>query len=401
MNRILCWLFRIALIDALAAWLLIIFYLTGIDLVWSVNIAFIAMTVLLVLTFRIQIRVSWFSGFYLFLLIVAVAKAVLSIYLDDGIEVQHIITYFFGLVMPFLALSFTARFSANDRLNVQAVLWLYSHRYTMIAFSAILVYSFLYFSGIVSYFGLGVNLHYVYPFLLSSGKGSTAILFFLIILISGKRAVLINYLMQTVVHYFSVLRSRPIIDVGMLASLIVGLISAANYTDLLYRFTWFFNGEIDFSDAHYMYVSFGGRFEELQGIFEYFAKNPYQLIFGSPPGSFYIWEITEGSEYYAATKNYSHISLAGLIFRYGIVYGFGLYSIFSWMLVKYWSPKDPLYLVFVGIVTSSLFGANLIVDPTSWLFIGLLISLRRGDKYASVGASVSRQLRNGPPKIIR
>jgi hypothetical protein len=401
MNKSLSWLFGIALVDALAAWLLIIFYLTGIDLVGGVNFAFIAMTVLLALSVGFRKRVSWFSAFFLFFILVAVAKAVISINLDGGIEIQHVFTYLFGLVMPFLALSFTARFCANDKSTVQAVLQLYARRYTVIAFSAICVYSFFYFSGVISYFGLGVNLHYVYPFLLSSSKSFAPVWFFLIILISGKRAVLINYLMQTIVYFFAALRSRPIVAIGMLVSLIIGLMIVAYYSPLLDRFTRFSLDEIDISDGHFMYVFFGGRFEELQGIYEYFIKHPYQLFFGSHPGAFYIWEVTEGSEYHAITKNYSHISIFGLIFRYGIVFGVGLYAIFAWMLFKYWAPKEPLYLVFVGILTSSLFGANLIVDPTSWLFIGLLISVRRGNKFKPVGAPVSAPLRIDASGIIR
>lgn len=389
MNKILYWLFNIALVDAIAAWLLVIFYLTGIDLIWSVNFAFIAMTVLLLFSVGMQIRLSWFSGYFLFFLVLGVAKFVIFVDSDIGFEVQHVFTYFFGLLMPFLALSFSLRFSSKDKLTVYAVLQCYARRYAIISVSAIIIYSLFYFSGMISYFGLGANLHYIYPFFLATHKGSSVILFILIVLISGKRAVLLNYLSQTIVYYFSELRSRPILAIAMLTSLGVGLTIVLNYTSLLDRFSWFLNNEIDFSDAYLMYVSFGGRFEELQGIYEYFMIHPNQLIFGSPPGAFYIWEITEGAEYYAATKNYSHISIFGLIFRYGILFGIGLYGIFTFMIKKYLAPKDPLYLVFLGIVTSSLFGANLIVDPTSWLFVGLLIGLRRGEKSVVLGAPVS------------
>jgi hypothetical protein len=392
-NKFLCGLFRIALIDALAAWLLIIFYLTGVDMIWSVNYGFIAMTILLAFQAGIAIRISWFSAFFLFFLVVAIAKLVVFIYSDIDFEAQHMLTYMFGLLMPFLALSFTAKFCAKDKLIVDAVLQRFVSRYAVIAFSAIAAYSFFYFSDVISYFGLGVNLHYIYPFLLSSYKGSSAIWCLFFILISGKRAVLVNYLVQTTVHYLSGLRSRPFLALGMLSLLVFGLVIVANYTGLLDRFTWFLQSEIDISDTHLMYVSFGGRYEELQGIYAYFMKNPYQLIFGAPPGAFYIWEVTEASEYYAATKNYSHISIFGLIFRYGILFGLGLYGIFAWMLVKYWAPKEPLFLVFVGIVASSLFGANLIVDPTSWLFVGLLISLRRGAKSTLGSAPVSASFR--------
>lgn len=401
-NKFLHWLFGIAPVDALAAWLLIIMYLTNIDLVWSVNFSFIAMTVLLAFSISIRFRISWFSGFFLFFLVVAVAKAGIFAYSDVGFEVQHLFTYLFGLVMPFLALSFTAGFCADDESTVQAVLQRYVRRYAVIAFSAIVVYSLFYFSGVISYFGLGVNLHYIYPFLLASYKGSSALLFVSLILISGKRAVLINYLAQTAVYYLAELRSRPTLALTMLAALAVGLTMVANYTPLLDRFVWFLRGEIDFSDAHLMYVSFAGRFEELQGIYEYFVKYPYQILFGGPPGAFYIWEVTEGSEYYEATKNYSHVSVFGFVFRYGLVYAVGLYGIFIWMLIKYWAPKDPLYLVFVGVLTSSAFGANLIVDPTSWLFVGLLISLRRRDRVAPAGKlAMSAPLRVDPLGMVR
>ena len=73
--------------------------------------------------------------------------------------------------------------------------------------------------------------------------------------------------------------------------------------------------------------------------------------------------------------NYSHINFLGYYFRYGLVFSLIIYITFVIMIIKYWKPTNALFLIFIGIFIGSFFGAGLIIDPTSWLFIGLMLSL--------------------------
>lgn len=398
MNKTLSLLFRLSLIESFSPWLLILFYTTGINLIWSVNIIFILMTLSLMKFLGFRFRITLFSGFFLAFIVLSFPKFLLFFDQGIGFDIKHAFSYFSGLLIPFLALSYSDKFNASSKLFVYRILESYARKFTIISFLAIFIYSILYFGGRVDYFGLGANLHYSYPFLLVSFKRSAPICFLFFVIISGKRASLLNFLAQTVVYFIGKLRSNPLLPIVFLSSLSLLLAYLLKSTDLLNRFNNLLSGELDFSDSHMLYVSFGGRFEELQGIYNYFINHPYQIFFGSPPGASYVWEITQG-EYYLSAKNYSHVTIIGLVFRYGIIYAVCLYGIFSRMLIKYWKPKDPLYLVFVGIMTSSFFGANLIADPTSWLFIGLLISLRRGDELPV--SSVRSHPSVSPPRILR
>lgn len=363
------------LIDAVSPWMLIFFYLTGIDLLWLVNINFTVMSVFLLAISRRLPRVNTVSVVLGMALVVSMIKFGVAPYYLNLQEPHHYLSYAFGLVMPLAALCFTASFERTDSHQVHAILVQWARKYTTIVVPGIIVYALFYFFGQITYFGLGVNFHYLYPFFLN-GKLTPVIAFAAIILISGKRAVLINYLVQTLSYFSGRITQHKASSIVMLGMVVFLLVTIYHFTPLLDRFSWIFNGEFDFSDPYFVLVAGGGRFEELFGIFEYFAHRPFEIIFGAPPGNFYVWSMDWSG--YNATKNYSHITFFGLMFRYGVVFAIILYVYFIGTIVRYWGSKDPIYLVVVGVVTSSLFGANLVIDPTSWIFLGLFIQLRPG-----------------------
>ena len=369
-------LFNLSLAESFSPWLLIIFYITGIDLLWGVNIIFLGMTGLLLYDLGPSIRLYWFSRFFLFFLIISFLKFFFFFDQETPFEFKHLLSYFFGLIVPFLALSYTNKYNSKNRSYVYSILTRYSCRFTLISSLAIITYSIFYFTGRISYFGLGANWHYAYPFLLTSLKGSTSVWFFFIVIISGKRASILNYLTQTFAYYISLLRSKPIVPAVFLSLFILLISYLLQNTPLLDRFRLFFDNGSSLVDHRVLISALGGRYEELQGIYQYLMTHPFQVFFGSPPGASYFWEVNQG-QYYLATKNYAHVTIFGYIFRYGIVFAFYLYGIFLRILIKCWDPHNPLYIVFIGIFSSSFFGANLIVDPISWVFIGLLISLQR------------------------
>lgn len=363
-------LLLLALFEPFAAWLLIIFYITGLELVWAVNIVFIIITIVLGLYALLIIKITGINFLFLLMIGLSLIKMLTYIFYDIGFEKEHLLSYSFGLVMPFLALNFTSTFNSSDVDKVYILLYNFSKYYLIIGLSAIITYAFFYFTGEITYFGLGVNLHYAYPFFIIFHKISIPILFLFIILISGKRAVLINYLTQTALYFFGNLKQRPLFFIFIAIIFFFSLLLIFQYTNLLDRFKWIFEDSFDLEDVDFMYRSLGGRYEEILGIIHYFIDNPAQILFGSPPGAFYIWEVQD----YVVSKNYAHITLAGLVFRYGIVFSISLYIVFLMIILKRWSPKNPLFLVFIGIFSSSFFGANLIIDPISWLFIGFILN---------------------------
>ncbi len=362
---------RFATIDAISPWLLVIFYITGLDFVWLVNVNFLLFFSYLFLNITRAFPSVFLGHLFSFACIASVLKLILYAQASRDYDLNHVFSYCFGLIMPIVALSFSARIKYVGYGNLIRIFEDFARTYLMIAAPGVVVYSILYFVGKIEYFGLGVNLHYIYPWFLT-GKIMPVFAFLALILISGKRSVLINYLVQTLAYYLPYFKGRPVKKISFIFAFFLSLYLVYTQTTLLDRFSWLFDGAFDFDDPYFLLVSGGGRFEELFGILDYFSAYSYDIIFGSPPGSFYIWAMDWSG--YDASKNYSHITFFGYIFRYGAIFSILLYLFFFRLMWREIGSTEPLFLVAVGVVSSSFFGANLIIDPTSWLFIGFFLS---------------------------
>jgi len=363
--RFFLWL---ALLDVVGIWLLIVFYLTKINLVFLVNLNFFVIFTYLFLVFLIKPRMGFLQYVFCGVLIISIVKLLTGFFYGANVDITHTLTHFFGILMPLATLSFASNFERSSVTEIDNEIFTYAKRYCYIAVIGIIVYAFFYFTGAINYFGLGAKFHYVVPFLLGTTRAT--LFFLIIILISGKRATLLNFLAQVAVFYSGFLKRQPLLLIIMAAFFIVGLVFLYEHTDFLRRFKALI--EFDISDPNFFTLAFGGRFEEVQGVYEYFSKAPYQIWFGAPPGEFYHW-IVESSDL-KVTKNYAHVTFVGYFFRYGALFTIGIYIAFVFYILKHWSSRDPYFIVFVGIVFGSTFGANLVIDPVSWFFIGLLLA---------------------------
>ena len=366
---------RFSLVDAISPWLVLLLYLTDIDLVWVVNVNFVLLTAYLAVNYRVGTPSKFINYIFFGAILLSLIKIISSIYFKQDLQLNHAFSYLYGLFMPMVALSFAKIVSGVDYDKIHEEICSYALKYFYIAVPTIIVYALLYFSGQVSYFGLGVNLHYIYPFFLT-GKMLPVAVFLLLIVFSGKRSVLMNYLLQTMAFYGGSMKDRFFSSMLLFIALLFTIFILVTYTSLLDRFSWIFTGDFDWTDPYFLLVAAGGRFEEVFGIQNYFRAHPLDVFFGSAPGAYYIWAVDLSD--YSATKNYSHVTIFGFIFRYGLVFAIPLYGFFIWRILKDLGSRNPFYIVFVGVFTSSLFGANLVIDPTSWIFIGLFLSLRDG-----------------------
>jgi len=366
-------LLSFSLIDSLSSWLLILLYLTGKNLVWLVNLNFALMSFMLLRFSSQSRRDSPLTVFFYTLLLLSFVK--LASFFDSGsaFQFKHCLSYFYGLLIPLLALSFTSKFSSADAPSVFEALNWYARRYLFIALPGILSYSLLYFTGNISYFGLGTNLYYVIPFFLFKGGLLKPLLLFGVVLLTGKRAFLVTFLSEILFSMLSFFRRSKLYPVLTCALLFSILFWMYNNTELLSRFKWIFESNFNFDDPYFLAVSAGGRFEEVFGIYNYFTENPLDLLFGSPPGSYFFWNV-ELSDY-VTTKNYSHITWVGYVFRYGLTFTVPLFLYFLYLVLRNLGSSNPLYISFIGIFVGSFFGASLIIDPTAWILLGLFISL--------------------------
>lgn len=353
--------------------MLIAFYVTGIDFMFLVNINFLIITLLLAIYSVKNTKLSKLSLIFVALMVVSVLKV--CVYMMPGYEFElgHAMSYFAAVLIPYFSINLANSFEKAERQQVENIFRKFARNYAFIAFPGLVVYFILYLQGNIVYFGMGSNLHYIFPFFLTKGIAIPTIAFLAIILISGKRSVLVNFLAQCTAVYFPYLWRNPIF-LGIVLGTVVLL---SNYlianTELLNRVTMFL--EKDITNPDDLAILLSGRFEEFLGIYEYFSKHPSHIFLGSPPGAFYHWIVPLSD--YEATKNYSHFTPFGYLFRYGLLFSVLIYGCFIHALIKFRSSRDPFYLVFVGIFTSSFFGANLVIDPLSWIFIGLLYRLSK------------------------
>jgi len=155
---------RFSLIDALSPLLVLLFYLTEIDLVSLVNVNFLLLTAYMSFNYRAHTS-SVFLSYLLFgAAILSIFKIIIAGYTNQDLMLTHILSYSYGIIMPIAALSFGKTVSEAGYDNVHKILCEFSLRYLYISAPIVLIYSIFYFTGQVFYFGLGVNFHYIYPF---------------------------------------------------------------------------------------------------------------------------------------------------------------------------------------------------------------------------------------------
>jgi len=368
-------------LDTFSILFLIILYLTGVDLLFLVNINFFTIFIIIVLGSMVgKIHINGYILFFLSLLFVSILKVLLLISIDNIINIYYIFTYFYSLLLMIFSFMFVSRFTNDDYEKVLHYFRTFAYYYLSMATIFLIVYIFLYFSGKISYFGMGSNLHIVVPFFMKSGGSFFFFFFALIIIFSGKRAVLINYLVQYLFYFVSYFKKRKILLSFLVVFIVIGIMYLNQTTNIFYRFEALLN--VDFSDAYSRLLAFGGRFEEIIGIYDFFNENIWKIFFGSIPGDFYLWILDSynGSgvvtNSYNEPKNYAHLTVVSFLFRYGIIFTSIAIIFLIYIVIKYYNHKSEFYLVFIGILSSSFFGANLLTDPISWIMLAFFFKYK-------------------------
>ena len=374
----------LGVLDAFSILLLVLFYRSGVDLVFLVNINFILILFMLgVGSIGIPLR-TFYTNKYIFftsiLLLIAVVKLFIAAILNTELIDKFIFTHFYSIFLILFSFLFVERFALSDYILVLTNFRKYAFYYLIISCVSLLIYIYLYHTGKIAYFGMGSNLHYVFPFFIKNSFFLFALLLALIIA-SGKRAVLINIILQYAIYALYRYKERK----GTLIIITLGLVITIFYfafeTETFYRFKGIFN--VDFNDRYSTLIAFGGRYEEILSIFDFLKNHPFSLLFGASPGDSYHF-VLNSSDYfgiqsndYDEQRNVAHVSLFTLVFMHGVIFStiICLYAIYY--TIKYYKPTFELYLVFVGILISSFFGANLFRDPMSWIFIAFFIKFKR------------------------
>lgn len=381
----------LCLLDVLGPVLVVLNYF-GIPLMFLVNIN--QMLILLFITLLTQsLTKRTFPALIAAILITLIS--VFKLYLLSGtgnynFSMSALAPFYFSLFMPVLI--FTSIMSQkNDEIeSVYQELYWFAKWYSFITIPLVLVYAIFYFTGQLSYFGLGINFHYFAPYFFQ--RYSHVLGFAILILLTGKRAVLLNFLVQFSLFFAGQMRRAPIkAFLVILISIAAVLIASGSLSILLRRFHLMYDalrtadlsgGLLGLANSYQALVLFGGRLEEIVGVLQYFNENPGQIWFGSPPGANFVWLVEQSD--LETLKSFTHFTWLGYIFRYGIIPTFLLVSTFVYLGLKGANTQNPLWLVYVGVLTSATFGANLFYSPVSWTFIALYV--RYGLKHPSTMA---------------
>lgn len=296
---------------------------------------------------------------------------------DYNFTTRSAISYFYSIAMPCLVFS-TILSQSEDNPDVvyRELIW-FSRWFLYISTPIIFVYFALHVTGRFTYFGFGINFHYVAPFLFH--KNMYILGMAVLILLSGKRSALVNFLVQLGLYFSAAMRRNPLSVVIVLSLAAVAAIFAGdNLAFLLRRFQFMIDsfqdadwteGVFGIADTYESIILFGGRLEEVTGVLGYFENHPYQIWFGAPPGANYLWKI-EWSELFMY-KSFAHLNWVAYVFRYGIIPSLFLFAFLIYLLFRSPDTKSGLWLVYVGTLSSATFGANLLGSPTAWILIAL------------------------------
>ena len=381
----------LCLLEVVPAFLLIMNYL-GVPLLGLVNVNQLVIFVgIFFLTRKYSTRANGYVGFSFLILLISLAKAFLVTGpIDYNFEPGAIFTYFYSLLMPTIIL--VSVFSQSDVCADEILINLrwFSKWFLRFASLFIISYVFLNLSGRISYFGFGMNFHYAIPYFFQ--KNGIVAFFAMLILLSGKRAVLINFILQYGLWMMGRFRRSPmpVIIVFLVVALTL-VLSWDTVAYLLRRFINMYNvlatadlsnGLLSLSNSYEAIVLFGGRLEEVVGVFDYFSKHPWEIWFGSPPGANYVWRVDFSD--LDTVKSFAHLTWLGYTFRFGVLPTALLLGFFIFRIFRDWDTENPLWLVFVGIVTSATFGGNLFYSPVAWAMIAF---------YLKFGPEVSQEIR--------
>lgn len=370
----------VCLFEVVPAIILILFYL-NINLLNLININQMVMFCgIVALTRGVPREAFPFIAFVAALLFISIIKSFALTGLGDyNYQFSAVFPYFLSLVMP--ALVITSVFSQKDVSGaevLQDLRW-FSKWFLVIITPILILYAILNMTGRIVYFGFGVNFHYVVPYFLT--RGAVVAMIATLILLSGKRAVLINFLIQLSLFLLGKFRRSPVPIMLVVMFLAAGV--AASWDSLqffLRRFTLMIEalvssdlsgGLLGLANSYEALVLFGGRLEEVVGILEYFAQHPGQIWFGSPPGANFVWRI-EISDV-ETVKSFAHLTWFGYFFRFGLVPTVILIIYLLYRMVVGWNTQSPIWLVFIGILSSSTFGGNLFYSPVAWTMIALFL----------------------------
>jgi hypothetical protein len=359
----------LCLVDAFGALFLILNYITSIAATNIINYLFVVVSIFAGIGIVFSHKLTKLSFIYLTLLIFEIFKFANADVTMNNSDLRQVFSYFYGVIMPFVILTYTCGFNNSEKKEVIDCLNRFCVRYFCIASFFILVYSYFYYTGAITYFGMGVNYNYIFPFIVKSVGSKGIIYCFVFIFLSGKRAPLVTVSFQTLTYFYNNIKKEWFRSICLLTLIFASFIYLWEYTGFLNR--WKLMTQVNYQSlsSYDVLILGGGRLEEIIGYFEYVKENPSSFFFGVHALENYSWIIEETR--YIDEKNYLHVTFLTFCFRHGILFAVAIYYLLIAKLFDGSNLDLSFKTVCIGIMIGGMFGANLIVDPIAWIFLGL------------------------------
>ena len=361
----------IYLLEFIIPIVLLAHYLFGFPVSFLIKIPFL-LYYLLIVVFHImrnlKFRLSFLSYLFLIIFFFSFLIGLIEGNNIDGKFLSHI--YFTSI--PVLGISFGISLAESYDQKYELFFFKIINVCFYVTTIILLVYFYLYFiTGSISYWGFGTDLHLIIPFLFAQGKNALVIIGILLVVLSGKRATLLNVVIEFLLIYSTKLKQLSFISLPktlLYVSLIIAIFFFAEGQGAFSRFEATI--DYDLSDETSMMYATGGRWTEITGIIDYHNSKPYRWFTGAGFGGKYLWFLPLENSY--ELKHYAHFSPLSYIFIYGFPFTTILYISFFYYFKKGFKHiLNPFVIIFYIGVFSSFFGANLFVDMKLWVFFGI------------------------------
>lgn len=338
------------------------------------KIPFILMVCLFVLH-SVLIKTKIFSESILFLFFLPIALIIG--FIDHGFA-DKTLSHLYSTIMPILSLSFGAYFCRQDQMSLKLSKdfeKLMKFSFTIYIF-IFLLYFWMTLSGRISYWGLGVNgLIMVALFMLVKQEYIKFVIMIGIILISGKRSILVATVLTSMIVFLPTLKlsinRKRFLAFFLICISLWGLFVIASKTDLLRRFQ--LTAQFDTQDEKSMYMATGGRWQEYLYAIDYINKNKYWLWGGGFGSQYNVYDFAGE---FIMKRHYSHLTPLSYILVYGSIFTFLLYCSLTFNVIKVLINRNNrlnfFNLMYIALFINSFFGAAPLTDPLMWFFLGYM-----------------------------
>ncbi len=240
------------------------------------------------------------------------------------------------------------------------------------------IYFFLYATGVIVYFGMGLQLYIISAFFKKNILSKQSYLIFLNLL-TGKRSTLIILFIQLLAIVKEKVKFQKFRLILFVPILIFLMMVIKNNTKLLDRFNVFSEyssysdlTDLDNEDSLFaLSMMTGGRSQEIFSYYNSDLNTNLNMLIGSPSASsFIVFNNLNGRDY---KHHYFHLSPINYLKHFGIIFGFILFLVQLKVFYKLFFNYDQLDLIstlFIGYFLAMFFGAVVVVDVLFWFSFG-------------------------------